>query len=251
MKEKTRTSLVEANIQPFQGVAIAAIILSVWMISLVMLLSADLSKSSPWLMGLALLWQTFLYSGLFITAHDAMHGAVFPMNARVNNAIGSFAVFVYGLFSYRELFQKHWLHHKHPSTELDPDFHDGRHTNFFSWYFYFMQRYWSWSRILGLIVLFHSIHYFLHISELNLSLFWVFPSIFSSMQLFYFGTFLTHREPDDGYTTKHRARSTTFSTFWSFITCYHFGYHHEHHEYPHLPWWKLPEVYRLRLEDSQ
>ncbi|MBD2461895.1 fatty acid desaturase [Oscillatoria sp. FACHB-1407] len=221
------------------------------MISLVLLLSADLSKYSFWLVGMALLWQTFLYSGLFITAHDAMHGAVFPLNPKINNAIGSFAVLVYGLFSYRELSKKHWLHHKHPSTQLDPDFHDGQHANFFNWYFHFMKGYWSWSRMLGLVVLFHAIHHFLHIADLNLALFWVIPSILSSVQLFYFGTFLTHREPEEGYTTKHRAKSTSFSTFWSFITCYHFGYHHEHHEYPHLPWWRLPEIYHLRFESSK
>jgi beta-carotene/zeaxanthin 4-ketolase len=64
------------------------------------------------------------------------------------------------------------------------------------------------------------------------------------LQLFYFGTFLTHREPTEGYTNPHRTTSNHFSHFWSFITCYHFGYHKEHHEYPQLPWWKLPEIYQ-------
>ncbi|MCC5658983.1 fatty acid desaturase [Nostoc sp. XA010] len=24
------------------------------------------------------------------------------------------------------------------------------------------------------------------------------------------------------------------------MSCYYFGYHQEHHEYPDVPWWKLP-----------
>lgn len=29
----------------------------------------------------------------------------------------------------------------------------------------------------------------------------------------------------------------------SFLTCYYFGYHLEHHLYPNVPWWRLPERY--------
>jgi hypothetical protein len=36
------------------------------------------------------------------------------------------------------------------------------------------------------------------------------------------------------------AKSSNYSTFWSFIACYHFDYHWEHHEYPYLPWYSLP-----------
>ena len=30
----------------------------------------------------------------------------------------------------------------------------------------------------------------------------------------------------------------------SFVSCYHFGYHWEHHVAPHVPWWRLPEARR-------
>jgi beta-carotene ketolase (CrtW type) len=53
-----------------------------------------------------------------------------------------------------------------------------------------------------------------------------------------------------GYTNPHRAQSNPLPIFWSFITCYHFGYHQEHHEYPHVPWWKLPEIHKLTLDIS-
>ncbi|MBW4473347.1 MAG: fatty acid desaturase [Stenomitos rutilans HA7619-LM2] len=232
--------------QSIKGFIIAITILILWLVSLIFLLSANVSNFSIWLTGKALIWQSLLYTGLFITAHDAMHGAVFPVNLKANNAIGSLSVFCYGLFSYQELLRKHWLHHKYPATQRDPDFHNGSRPNVFIWYFQFMKRYWNWSRTAVLVLSLGIIHYLLHVSEANLALFWVIPSILSSVQLFYFGTYLPHREPDTGYSNCHRAQSTTFPLIWSFLTCYHFGYHEEHHEYPHVPWWHLPKIYQLK-----
>lgn len=228
------------------GLLIAFIVIGLWAGSLIFLLSLNVAKLQELQICFAVLWQTFLYTGLFITAHDAMHGVVFPKNLKINHAVGTIAVFAYGLFSYRSLLKKHILHHKYPASQLDPDFHDGQYKNYFAWYFHFMKGYWNWYRLLGLFVLFHSAHYLLQISEFNLILFWAIPSLLSSIQLFYFGTFLTHREPEEGYTNSHRTQSNSLPIFWSFITCYHFGYHEEHHEYPHVPWWQLPAV-RKRL----
>jgi beta-carotene ketolase (CrtW type) len=108
-----------------------------------------------------------------------------------------------------------------------------------------MMGYWSWKRLIGLMVVFNLISFTFHIPEANLTLFWVIPSILSSVQLFFFGTYLPHQEPEGGYTNNHRAKTNALPIFWSFITCYHFGYHEEHHEAPHVPWWKLPEVYKM------
>ncbi len=231
-----------------QGILIAVFIFSLWAGSFSYLLSLDLTKLHPMGILLAILWQMFLYTGLFITAHDAMHGQVAPQNPKVNHSVGRLAVLVYGLFSYKKLQKKHWEHHHHPASELDPDFHGGKRKNFFAWYFCFMRRYWSWTRLIGLIATFHAIHSIFQVPENNLTLFWILPSILSSVQLFYFGTFLTHREPEAGYADSHRAQSNPLPTFWSFITCYHFGYHREHHEYPQVPWWQLPAVYKMRTE---
>ena len=113
-----------------------------------------------------------------------------------------------------------------------------------------MVGYWSWTRLICLIIVFEIISYTIHIPEKNLTLFWIIPSILSSVQLFYFGTFLPHREPEGGYKNTHCAETNPLPTFWSFITCYHFGYHEEHHEHPNVPWWKLPEVYNLQKKLS-
>lgn len=239
-----KSELLRKPKKSLQGLAIAVTIIALWIISLIFLMSQSVTLSSlgwiPW----AMLWQTFLYTGLFITAHDAMHGAVYSQRPKINHAIGSLALKLYGLFSYRELLEKHHYHHRHPATELDPDFHDGIHQNLFSWYFFFMKNYWSWPRLLALILLFHSCYFLFQIPHVNLTLFWAIPSLLSSVQLFFFGTYLTHREPEGGYKNPHRSVTNSLPLLLSFLTCYHFGYHREHHEYPHLAWWQLPIAHR-------
>ncbi len=224
------------------GLAIASFVITFWAVSLALLLNWTTAEQQPFLTVFAIIWQAFLYTGLFITAHDAMHRAVFPQNLKINHFVGTLALLVYGLFSYRYLLKAHWQHHDHPASSEDPDFHDGTHKNGFAWYFYFVKRYWSWWRLLGLIAVYHAMHRLLHIPEYNLRWFWVVPSLLSSVQLFYFGTFLPHREPAGGYWNTFRTQSTYRPLIWSFLTCYHFGYHLEHHEYPHVPWWRLPAI---------
>lgn len=232
------------------GILVAFAVIGIWATSLSFLLSLNISDVPIlWILP-AMMWQMFLYTGLFITAHDAMHGAVFPQNHKINNLVGSIVLLLYGLFSYKELLKKHWQHHHHPASDIDPDFHNSKHKNFFAWYFNFMVGYWSWIRLICLIILFEIISYTIHTPEKNLTLFWIIPSILSSAQLFYFGTFLPHREPEGGYKNVHRAETNPLPVFWSFITCYHFGYHEEHHEYPHVPWWQLPEVHEMQKELS-
>jgi beta-carotene/zeaxanthin 4-ketolase len=228
------------------GVLIACCVIGLWAGSLGILLSLNLNFFPGWLVPVAVLWQMFLYTGLFITAHDAMHGSVCPQSIKINHLIGSLAVISYGLFSYKELLNKHWLHHHYPASERDPDFHDGEHKHPVLWYLYFMSQYWSWKQFLGLTVIYYAVRIIFHVQQGNLILFWIIPSILSSVQLFYFGTFLTHREPPEGFKSSHRTQTNSLPVFWSFITCYNFGYHEEHHEHPHIPWWQLPSVYKMR-----
>ncbi len=230
----------------FEGLVIALIIVIAWVISLVFLLTRNLHEFLTSLIPLAIIWQVFLYTGLFITAHDAMHGAVFTANRKINNAIGTFVVFIYALFSYQNLLTKHWDHHKYPASHKDPDFHDGIHKNFFQWYYRFIKNYLDWKQILGIAIIFNVLLHLFHIPIPNLLLFWVTPSILSTFQLFYFGTFLPHRETKEGYRDKYQARSIRFPVFLSFLTCYHFGgFHWEHHAYPNVAWWNLPTTKAL------
>lgn len=226
----------------YRGLIAALLIIMLWLAGLIVFLSMDLN-SVPWYVAVAaFMVQTFLYVGLFITAHDAMHGLLYPQNLRLNNFIGSLAVFMYALFSYKNLKAKHWEHHKYPASEKDPDYHNGKKSDFFSWYFRFMTRYLKWWQILGMAAIFNVLHLALNVPVTNLVIFWALPAIASTWQLFYFGTYLPHREPEQGYNNRHHSTSNDYPVFISFITCYHFGYHLEHHEFPYVQWWKLPKV---------
>lgn len=231
------------------GLAIALTIFIAWGGSLYFQLSNDLLQVGIPIAFAGIVLQTFLYTGLFITAHDAMHGSVYRINAKVNDFIGTLAVRFYALFSFPKLHDKHWEHHTHPASEDDPDFHDGEHPQFWRWYLHFLINYVSWKQIAGMAIVFNILEHLVGIPAQRLLLFWVLPSLLSTLQLFYFGTYLPHRE-EGGYSDEHHARSNEYSVFWSFITCYHFGYHWEHHAWPHVAWWKLPAQRRISLEKN-
>ena len=231
--------------ESIRGIFIAASIVAAWGGHLFFALSQNALALHPAQILAHTLFQTFLFTGLFITAHDAMHGAVCRHYRRLNAAIGVLAVQLYALFSYKKLWHKHWEHHRHVATPHDdPDFHDGEHTDFARWYFHFLKNYIGWKQVVGMAIAFNVLHHLLHIPLATLLLFWVLPSLLSTVQLFYFGTYLPHREPEGGYTNRHRSTSNAFGTLLSFLTCYHFGYHYEHHEFPAVPWWRLPRVHQ-------
>jgi hypothetical protein len=49
----------------------------------------------------------------------------------------------------------------------------------------------------GLSIIFNLLQHFSIFAEQNMFLFWVIPSLLSSLQLFYCGTFLPHRKTED------------------------------------------------------
>ena len=237
----TRTTKTDS----MYGILIAISIFTAWGLHLAFALTQDVFALNPAQILVHILLQTFLFTGLFITAHDAMHGAVCRHYRRLNHLLGIAAVCLYALFSYQKLWHKHWEHHRHVATpNEDPDFHDGEHKGFVRWYVNFLMNYIGWKQILGMALVFNVLHHLAHVSVPTLLLFWVVPSLLSTVQLFYFGTYLPHREPPHGYTNRHRSTTNNFNTLLSFLTCYHFGYHFEHHEFPAVPWWKLPSVHR-------
>ena len=230
-----------------KGGLAAAIVMGSWIGCLILLLTREVTGFAWWIpLGMAV--QTFLYTGLFITAHDAMHGTVLPRFPRVNRAIGTAAVLLYALFSFKKLKKSHWEHHDHPASQDDPDFHDGKHPGVLRWYLHFMVGYVTIGQLIGMAIAFNVMQYGLGVAVENLILFWIVPSLLSTWQLFYFGTVQPHRETEEGYTDEHRARSSKFSPWLSFLTCYHFGYHWEHHDRPDLPWWSLPRYHRKRMQ---
>lgn len=189
-----------------------------------------------------ILVQTWLSVGLFIIAHDTMHGSLAPGLPWLNRLIGQFCVMIYAGFSYANLYKNHHAHHRHAGTADDPDFDEKHPTQFWPWYFNFFRHYFGGRELLiltGLVVIYDLI---LGNRYPVLLVFWALPAILSSFQLFYFGTYRPHRLETVAFADKHNARSENFSWGLSLLTCFHFGYHHEHHDKPWVPWWKLPSV---------
>ena len=186
--------------------------------------------------------QCWLNVGLFIVAHDCMHGSLAPFRPRVNRNVGRLCLALYAGFSYDRLIGKHFDHHRHAGTPDDPDFHHDGPRRFWPWYLVFFRRYFGLRElaILTAAILVYAL--VLGASPVNMAAFWGVPAILSSLQLFYFGTYLPHRHEDEPFADEHRARSNDFPVLASLLTCFHFGYHHEHHEEPYLPWWRLPSA---------
>ncbi len=224
------------------GLVIANLIIFSWFASLIVFLTLDISQLPLFIIILGVFLRSFLHTGLFITTHEAIHGVI-SKHRQINDFIGYTTSSLYALLPYKVLVLNHRLHHRYPATEQDPDFYVSDSSNFLLWYVSFMKKYQkgrqAWVLLMGMAVIFGGLIN-LQFSLSNIILFWVIPIIISSWQLFTFGIFLPHRKTSSGYSDRHRAKSNNYSVFWSFITCYHFGYHWEHHQYPHLPWYKLP-----------
>jgi beta-carotene/zeaxanthin 4-ketolase len=231
----------DQKLQSNKGLLVATIVVMLWIGSLIFLSSIDIYQSLLLWILLDVLGRTFIQTGLFIVAHDATHGSVYAKNHKLNDTIGKFAVTLYALLDYQKLADNHRQHHLQPGQAGDPDFHD---CNRLMWYLKFMKGYLNIRQIiiqfLGLGTIFITLHFGFHIPVTNLFLFWILPIFFSTMQLFYFGIYLPHRPSNPE--NSHQATSSNYPLIWSLLTCYHFGCHWEHHEYPFLAWYDLPSV---------
>ena len=231
--------------KPAIGLALAAAVSAAW-------LAIHLGGIFLWhwrpatlpLAALLVIAQAWLSTGLFIIAHDCMHGSLAPGRPRLNAAIGTVTLGAYAALSYRALLPKHLAHHAAPGTEADPDFHPGEPRRLVPWFVRFFTAYYTHGQIVR-ITLVAILYMLLGASLLNIVIFWAVPAVLALVQLFVFGTYLPHRHADDEFADEHRARSNSLSPLGSLTTCFHFGgYHHEHHLSPGTPWWRLPRARR-------
>ena len=225
------------------GLVLAAAILASWAaLQFVGARLVTLDGSALLLAPLLVLAICWLDVGLFIIAHDAMHGSLAPGRPGLNRAVGRVALAAYGGFVYDRLVPKHFAHHRFPGSEEDPDFHAGNPRAFLAWYFTFFRRYFGLLELAGMTLLAAAYLFVLRGPVANMLLFWALPSLLSSLQLFLFGTWLPHRHAESEFVDRHRARSSGFPWLLSLLSCFHFGYHLEHHRAPNLPWWRLPSA---------
>jgi len=191
------------------------------------------------------LFLTWLYVGIFIVAHDCMHGALVPLKPKWNRLFGQICLGLYAGFSFDFMNRKHHLHHRHAGTADDPDFHDHAPHAFWPWYFKFFREYFSGKEIIVIAVWVWTYMILLAVPVANIMAFFTAPAIVSSLQLFYFGTYLPHKPGQPAFGDRHRSRSNNYPWLVSLLTCFHFGYHHEHHAVPNAPWWRLPKVHAM------
>ncbi len=224
---------------------VAGGIASVWLtIHIVGIFAFPLGAAWAWVVPLVAL-QTWLSTGLFITAHDCMHGSFAPGRPAANRAIGRLALLMYAGLDYDRMLPNHFAHHRHVGTAADPDFDAANPTRPLPWLIRFFGNYYTHRQIVRIVVVLGS-YQLLGASLLNILVFWAVPALLALVQLFYFGTFLPHRHDGEAFPDRHNARSNGFGRVLSVVTCFNFGgYHHEHHLHPQVPWWNLPATRRI------
>jgi len=227
------------------GLAIAVTIIVLWVAHLVWTLGyCELTLASSVIHALV---QGYLSTGLFITAHDAIHGVVSP-SRRVNTIVGTIAAFLFAGLSYSRLHVNHHQHHAHPAHDTgDPDYHPSN--NYMIWFASFMWRYATVSQFVIMGAAFNMLKIGLGISEPKLWVFWVIPAFLGALQLFTIGTYLPHRKPHSA-DMPHNARSMRLNHLLAMLSCYFFGYHTEHHLSPQTPWWSLWKVKEARTQSD-
>ncbi len=223
------------------GLVLALSIMAAWVtVHIGTLFLFELSLAHAPLTVVLVVVQTWLSVGLFIIAHDCMHGSLVPGTLWANQWIGRVCLFFYAGFLFDALNREHHKHHRFSGTAKDPDFDDHPPYGFWHWFGKFFVTYFSIVQV-AIIVAVYLIYMFgFGVSAVNALVFWALPGLLSALQLFTFGTYLPHKPDGPGFADRHNARTNAFPAWLSLLTCFHFGYHHEHHLYPTVPWWRLP-----------
>lgn len=209
--------------------------------------SVALNARSLGLSAVLIISLVHLFTALFITAHDAMHGTVVPGHPTINKRVGQICLLLFAGFSFDDMLYNHRKHHKHAGRmHLDPDFHVGD-AKVWPWLRTFMKEYVNRRQLIQLNLLVF-VYFMSGAPLLNLVMFKAFPGLLSASVLFYYGTYLPHR-PDPK--SVHMERPSGFGTLppgqgrmVAFLKCMNFCCHEEHHANPSIPWWALYDVHK-------
>jgi beta-carotene ketolase (CrtW type) len=98
------------------GVGVAACITISWFCLLRHALCLHVAATSGGHLAAVYLALVASYSGVFISAHDSMHGVVAPGRAALNNGLGRLFALLFAAFDYEALHTAHWQHHARPAT---------------------------------------------------------------------------------------------------------------------------------------
>ena len=234
-----------------RGLQLGALIGVSWLVTLVIGLRLDLHQLHPLVISAWVLIRSFLHTGLFILAHDAMHNSLVPGHGRINQRIGRVCLWLYAGLNYDVCKRNHHRHHLMPESEADPDFCPIHDRSVLAWLVRFLRNYLNPAQLSRLILVLTLLLLAAqpHQSQpfVTVSVTFLLPLLISTAQLFFVGTYLPHRK--DHKQTGHEVsiKSLNLHPFASLLACYHFGYHREHHNHPKAPWFLLPELRTGRL----
>ena len=240
---------LEASTQ--RGLQLGALIGISWLVTLAIGLRIDLNQLHPLLITGLVLSRSFLHTGLFILAHDAMHNSLVPGHRLINRRIGRLCLWLYAGLNYDACRRNHVRHHLMPESEADPDFCPTNNRSLLAWFVRFLRNYLNPAQLsrllLVLTVLLFAADSFQSQPFVTLTVIYLLPLLISTAQLFFVGTYLPHRK--EHQQTRHEVsiKSLNLHPFASLLACYHFGYHREHHNNPRAPWFLLPELRTGRL----
>jgi len=237
-----RYALPARTYQGAIGLALAAAIAGAWLaIHFYGIFVFELTwESLPLALCMAAV-QCWLSVGVFIVCHDAMHGTLVPGAKRINSAIGAVLLFLYAGFKWRVLRDAHFEHHRMSGHAGDPDFDENNPSSFARWYATFFKRYFGWQSLIFVHSVVGLYWFVFDVPFAQIFVLYGLPALLSSLQLFYFGTYRPHHQSTvKPFADRHNSRSDGFGTLASLATCFHFGYHLEHHRRPDVPWWALP-----------
>ncbi len=241
-----RYTLPDRAAQGAIGLALAALVAGGWLaIHFYAMFVFELTWANlPFALVLAVV-QCWLSVGVFIVCHDAMHGSLAPSRPKLNTAIGTVLSFLYAGFTYTRLRDAHHAHHRMAGHEGDPDFDENNPADFFRWYATFFRRYFGWQSLVFVHAVVGLYWLVLGVPMVQIVVLYGAPALLSSLQLFYFGTWRPHHHSTDApFVDRHNARTNDYGTLASLASCFHFGYHLEHHRRPDVPWWALPGAKR-------
>ncbi|MEO0501498.1 MAG: fatty acid desaturase, partial [Pseudomonadota bacterium] len=109
--------------QSWIGVALAILFIAAWLaLHVGAIFGLTVTVETAGIAAALVLVQAWLSTALFITAHDAMHGAVAPRWPRLQQALGRCALMIYAGIDFARMAPAHFDHHKYAGTAGDPDF---------------------------------------------------------------------------------------------------------------------------------
>ena len=239
------------KVSAWRGLQLGALIGVSWLVTLVIGLRLDLHQLHPLVITAWVLVRSFLHTGLFILAHDAMHNSLVPGHGLINQRIGRVCLWLYAGLNYDACKRNHQRHHQMPESEADPDFCPAHNRSLLAWLVRFLRNYLNPAQlsrlILVLTVLLLAAQPLQSQPFVTVSVTFLLPLLISTAQLFFVGTYLPHRKDHNQTGHEVSIKSLNLHPFASLLACYHFGYHREHHNNPKAPWFLLPELRTGRL----